>query len=306
MQRTINVSFASSKFPLQSRQIAIPQDAESLPSKYTPAVQNELTDLDTTIKQLDFDAKERSRIFQARLDEIWSDVHNFEAQLKSEIVASAESIDAIRLDYQSHIDNFQENFLKEINQIFDRYDQELIPPMHQHLDSINKDIDQFFHQKAPLSIQQQAGEVNRHLRRMFEMFNIEQQRQIKRLIVHFLLSIYLIITLLYRDLKLVKRVNKYFQSTEQRLEDERALQASCCYNLEDIISELQRPAARLFLMRVNQSIHSIVSLRDTHKLEVQKRLSEDLDVLDTIVETQELLKQIILLHFSKFHSYLLA
>ena len=38
-----------------------------------------------------------------------------------------------------------------------------------------------------------------------------------------------------RDNKLVRTVNKYFQSTAQRFDDEKALQTASFYNLEDDI-----------------------------------------------------------------------
>jgi hypothetical protein len=101
----------------------------------------------------------------------------------------------------------------------------------------------------------------------------------------------------YRDKKLVTRVNKYWKNTSQRLTDENALQDASFFNLEDDVIESYRPYSRMLPYHIDHATASILQLRNVLKSMIIRRRDEDLDVLDTVIETQQLLQQIVILHF---------
>jgi hypothetical protein len=81
------------------------------------------------------------------------------------------------------------------------------------------------------------------------------------------------------------------QNTAQRFDDENALMSSCFFNLEDDIMEYERHAARMHLLRNSSSIEAIALLNSVAETERTLRTSEDVEVLDTVIETQGLLQQ---------------
>ena len=94
-----------------------------------------------------------------------------------------------------------------------------------------------------------------------------------------------------REKKLVEKASIHLQNTAQRFEDENALMSSCFFNLEDDIVNHEAHAARMHLIKNAAAIDRIVALSDISKKETATREEEDLDVLDTLIETQELLQQ---------------
>jgi len=94
-----------------------------------------------------------------------------------------------------------------------------------------------------------------------------------------------------RETKLVEKASKHVQNTAQRFDDENALMSSCFFNLEDDIFEYERHAARLHLIRNANSINAIATLNGVSEKENKMRASEDVEVLDTVIETQGLLQQ---------------
>ena len=90
---------------------------------------------------------------------------------------------------------------------------------------------------------------------------------------------------------MVEKASNHLQNTAQRFEDENALMSSCFFNLEDDIVNHEAHAARMHLIKNAAAIDRIVALSDISKKETTTREAEDLDVLDTLIETQELLQQ---------------
>ncbi len=94
-----------------------------------------------------------------------------------------------------------------------------------------------------------------------------------------------------RETKLVEKASKHVQNTAQRFDDENALMSSCFYNLEDDIFEYERHAVRMHLIRNAASISAVATLNGVSEAERSVRASEDVEVLDTVIETQNLLQQ---------------
>lgn len=86
------------------------------------------------------------------------------------------------------------------------------------------------------------------------------------------------------------------QNTAQRFDDENALMSSCFYNLEDDIYEYERHAARLHLIRNAAAFEAIAHLNAVSEVETKVRAAEDVEVLDTVIETQGLLQQTVSVH----------
>ena len=113
---------------------------------------------------------------------------------------------------------------------------------------------------------------------------------ILKLFFHFLLFT-------IRETKLVEKANKHIYNTAQRFDDENALMSSCFYNLEDDIYEYERHAARLHQLKNALYINSISKLNHISELETKTRTNEDIEVLDTLIETQTLLQQTVSIYF---------
>ncbi|RYH20056.1 hypothetical protein EON65_24730 [archaeon] len=115
--------------------------------------------LDENIKELDFGTKARNRAFQERIDEIWRSTASWEKDLKTEANTAVETILNMKDDYQKHIEKLASSLLAEVNDIFDRFDHEQIPAESARMDEIDKDLDVFFKQTVPQTIERQSGEV---------------------------------------------------------------------------------------------------------------------------------------------------
>jgi hypothetical protein len=100
-----------------------------------------------------------------------------------------------------------------------------------------------------------------------------------------------------RETKIVEKANKHMQNTAQRFDDENALMSSCFFNLEDDIMEYERHAARMHLIRNVASFAAIAELNAITATETQVRAVEDVDVLDTVIETQGLLQKTVWIIF---------
>lgn len=83
-------------------------------------------------------------------------------------------------DYQNHIDKWNDSLQAEINGIFDKLDNELIPAEKDRVDTIDKNLDIFVKETVPAAIERQSGEVSRQLRRAYETFEIEKKKEMKR------------------------------------------------------------------------------------------------------------------------------
>ena len=104
---------------------------------------------------------------------------------------------------------------------------------------------------------------------------------------------------------MVEKASAHLQNTAQRFEDENALMSSCFFNLEDDIVNHEAHAARMHLIKNAAAIDRIVALSDISKKETSTREEEDLDVLDTLIETQELLQQTVHAFKIYIHAYIL-
>lgn len=67
--------------------------------------------------------------------------------------------------------------------------------------------------------------------------------------------------------------------------------SSCFYNLNDDVMEYERHAVRMHQLRNANSIEAIANLNQVSSTESKLRCSEDVEVLDTVIETQGLLQQ---------------
>jgi hypothetical protein len=274
-RRTLHFATAG----LKPREVDIAPEAADPPSKRADIIAEEDTSLDQNMVELDVGTKARNRAFQARLDEVWSQTAGWEAKLRTEGREAVETITQLREDYQKQCDAYLKKMLAEIHATFDKYDSELIPKEAARVDVIEFNKDHFVKVIVPAAIEKQSGEVSRQLKKAYETFDIEQQKEAKR------------------EKKFVNRASEHFQHTAQRFNDENALMKSCFYTLEEDIVETERRAARMYHRRWDSSIHAIVELNASTAQEAKIREEEDIDVLSTVVETQGLLQKVVLEHF---------
>lgn len=136
--------------------------------------------LNDNIKELDLGTRARNRAFQDRLDEIWGSTAVFDKKLQKEAQDAMETILNMKDDYQRHINNFSSSLLAEVHGIFDKFDNDRLPAEALRLDAVDADLEIFFKQIVPSTIEKQSGEVSRQLRRAYETFDIEKKKEEKR------------------------------------------------------------------------------------------------------------------------------
>jgi len=141
----------------------------------------------------------------------------------------------------------------------------------------NKDF--FVKETVPATIEKQSGEVSRQLKKAYEAFDISKQKEMNR------------------EKKFVFKANSHIQYTAQRFEDENKIMTATFFNLEDDIVENERRSARIALHQWDKAMMSVKELRDVNEKEKGVREIEDTDLLDTVIETQQLLQETILEHF---------
>jgi hypothetical protein len=253
--------------------MAMDEIAEVPPSKRTPLIADEDYELNVNLKVLDEGTRARNRAFQERLDEVWSQTSGWEARLRTEEKEAEETIIELRQRYEKHTQDFHKSLQLEIHQVFDKIDNELIPPQHERLNIIDQGVDKYFHEIVPHAIEMQTGIVSRMLKKAYETFAIEQQKE-KR-----------------REMKLASRASEHIQRTAQKFTDEDALLRACFHTLDDDVVEAERRAARMHLRRWDENMLSIKDAREIIKDEADEREREDVDLLDTVVETQQLLQR---------------
>lgn len=132
------------------------------------------------IVELDEGTKARNRAYQDRIDEVWRSTAGFEAKLRTEAKEAVETILNMKDDYQNHIDKWNRELQAEINSIFDKVDNELIPEQSARVDVIDENLAIFVKDIVPAAIERQSGEVSRQLRRAYETFEIEKKKERKR------------------------------------------------------------------------------------------------------------------------------
>jgi len=158
-------------------------------------------------------------------------------------------------------------------------DLERYPNECKRVDVIEENKDFFVKETVPATIEKQSGEVSRQLKKAYEAFDISKQKEMNR------------------EKKLVFKANSHIQYTAQRFEDENKIMTATFFNLEDDIVENERRSARIALHQWDKAMTSVKELRDVNEKERDVREIEDTDLLDTVIETQQLLQETILEHF---------
>ena len=125
----------------------------------------------------------------------------------------------------------------------------------------------------------EAKTTSRQLKKAYEAFDISKQKEMNR------------------EKKLIFKANSHIQYTAQRFEDENKIMTATFFNLEDDIVENERRSARIALHQWDKAMISVKELRDVNDKEKALREVEDTDLLDTVIETQQLLQETILEHF---------
>lgn len=133
--------------------------------------------------------------------------------------------------------------------------------------------------KVPDAIESQSGVVSRELKKAFETFDISKQKEFKR------------------EQKIVAKASEHLLNTSQRFNDETALMAANLFLLEDDVIEAQRRSARMAEIVWDRSINQVRELKDVIEKERSTREKEDADLLDTVIETQQLLQEMVLEYF---------
>lgn len=83
------------------------------------------------------------------------------------------------------------------------------------------------------------------------------------------------------------------QKTGQKFEDEYAFLSSSFNQLEDDVIEHERRTTRMHLLKNDEAISRTVQLQHIAQEEDQNRQHEDVMVLDTVIETQHLLQEMV-------------
>lgn len=264
---------------LKSQLIDIaPESEEPLSKRYDVLAEGDDT-LDSNQVVLDKGTRARNRAFQERLDEVWESTKGYDGLLQIEAREAGESILDIREKYQKAIDVFNRNLQEDIRVVFDRLDNELYPVQTERLEVVRKGVDVFVNETVPENIEKQSGEVSRSLKKAYEAFNIEQQKERNR------------------EVKFVNSCNDLIQMTAQKFADEDAMMAANLYTLEEDVVENERRAARMHYRRHDLAVKEIVDVRAVIKTEKDIRAVEDADLLDTVIETQGLIQKTVIDNF---------
>jgi hypothetical protein len=271
--------FTQAGLKAQMLEIAPDESLEVPPSRRYHTIVDEDRDLDSNMRQLDEGTRARNRALQGKIDEVWSHTNGWEAKLRTEAKEAGQTIRKMQVDYQTHCNAFHEAFMSEIAVAFDSIDNDLYPLQIQRTEEIDKGIDHYYKAVVPEAIELQTGIVARKLKKQYEAFSIEQQKEKKR------------------EIKFVNNASLHIQITAQKFTDEKALSTACFYTLEDDVVESERRAARMSARRWNNAVTSISEGRKIIQDERSMREVEDVDCLDTVIETQQLLQTLVLEHF---------
>jgi hypothetical protein len=269
--------FTAKGFRTQLVDVA-PEPTEPKSKRHSIIAEEDLS-LNKNLGELEESTRARNRAFQQRIDEIWALTDVWEAKLRIEAREAVETITNQRIEYQKYLDDFNAQLQLEIKVAFDRIDDELIPKQVARHQKVGEELAYFVEKVAPVEIDKTSGEVKRQLKKLYEMFQMGQQKEF------------------IREQKFVKSANRHIQATSQRFTDEKALQIACFFNLEDDVVEHERRAARMHLVRWTKCVDDVVELKELIDAESQVRNEEDAVVLDTVVDTQQLLQQTVLEHF---------
>jgi len=259
--------------------VAPPPPSSLPPSKRNHLIDSSDRELDGNLTELDEGTRARNRAFQARLDEVLSLIGGWEGKLKKEARDAAESITDMRDKYQREIDQLNLSLQIEIKECFDKLDLELIPEQGERVTDIDVRRGVFVDKTVPAAIESQSGVVSRELKKAFETFDISKQKEHKR------------------ELKIVAKASEHILNTAQRFNDETALMAANLFLLEDDVVEAQRRSARMAEVVWDRSINQVRDVKDVIAKESDIRGKEDADLLDTVIETQQMLQEMVLEYF---------
>jgi hypothetical protein len=95
----------------------------------------------------------------------------------------------------------------------------------------------------------------------------------------------------------VDNASKHINRTQQRLHDEKALLSATMFVIEDDIARSERSEAMLAGLRHTQAVKSVLQVRSVIAAESETRKSEDVELLDTICETQTFLQKTVNIDF---------
>jgi len=272
-----SVHFTAPGFRTQLVDIA--PNAEEVPSNRYPLIENEDKNLSNNIVVLDEATRNKNRIFQERLNEIWSSTSGWEARLRTEITEAEEATDHLKAEYTRHIKNFGKSIKKLINKKYDILDFEEFPQLVSHVDTIDKDMRYFVNITVPENVERQSGEVSRQLKKQHESFDIEKQKENKR------------------EKKIVLKANDHIQNSAQRLNDENALMTARFFSVEEDIIDRERRASRIHDRHFDTAADGVEHNELLLSKEKEKRRVEDEQLLDKIHETQKHLQRTIVEHF---------
>jgi len=264
---------------LKSQLIDIAPESDEPQSKRYDVLAEGDNSLDKNQVILDDGTKARNRAFQERLDAVWESTRGYEGLLQKEAKEAGETILDIREKYQKAIELFNTQLMEDIRVVFDRLDDDLYPVQTERLEIIREGVNVFVDRSVPENIEKQSGQVSRSLKKAFESFHIEHQKEKNR------------------EAKFVNNCNHLIQTTAQKFADEDAMMTASLYSLEEDVVESERRAARTHYRRHDVSVEEIVQIRAVIDKETNLRGKEDADLLDTVIETQGLIQKTVLEHF---------
>lgn len=78
------------------------------------------------------------------------------------------------------MDKFLKELLAEVNSTYDKFDLDLIVKENERMATIEADLDVFVKDIVPADIEKHSGVISRQLKKAYEAFDIEAQKEAKR------------------------------------------------------------------------------------------------------------------------------
>jgi hypothetical protein len=150
------------------------------------------------------------------------------------------------MEYQRHMKEFETNFLSDVRKSFKDVD-DLTVPQNDRVTAYSKDLNFFFKETVPQTIEAQSGEVSRQLKKQYETFDIEKQKGKKKYVLSVRFIAYF--SLVYRERKFISKAEEHIQTTAQKFTDEAALMSASFFNLEEDIIYNERRSSRMHIRR---------------------------------------------------------
>jgi len=86
----------------------------------------------------------------------------------------------LKKDYQKHLNTLKKSLISKIDKSFDKMELVDYPVQVQRVDKLEDEMHVFFHKQVPDCIESHSGEVSRQLKKQYETFDIEKQKESKR------------------------------------------------------------------------------------------------------------------------------